>query len=404
MRPFRPTDVRPGEDPGTAQVSGAPEGPEAAEGSGTSRRGLLTGAVAAAAAGGGGLLGAGSASAAPAGRRHRGRGWTPAPVGFVPSHEQYRTSRLVHWAEEAEQAGFGHVWASDHFQPWQDNQQHSMYPWNTLSLVAEETSRIELGTGVTCPTYRHHPSQVAQAFASLGILAPGRVFLGVGTGEAVNELAATGRFGPYRERAARWVEAITLIRRLWTGERVTFEGDYYRTVEAKLYDVPREPVPIYMAASGPHSAYLAGRYGDGWIGGSGDITNPELRRAFERGAREAGKDPDAMPKYAETFVVVGDERAARQAARLWHFTVDPWDPALLYEPNPVEIQRKAEAMWPLEQVYSGWAVGTDPQVHVEAVQQVLDAGATPFIHSGQPDLDPVIDFYERHVLPEVRRP
>ena len=275
-----------------------------------------------------------------------------------------------------------------------------MHPWITQGLLSQATRRATFGTGVTCPTYRHHPSEVAQAWASLGILAPGRVFLGVGTGEALNERAATGQFGAYEERAERLVEAVQLIRRLWTGERTTFRGRYYETVEFKLYDVPETPVPIYLAASGPRSAYNAGRYGDGWIGAAKDFSDPELVAAFERGAADAGKDPAAVPKLGELFVNV-TEQDLEHAATLWRFTVDPWDPSLLYEPNPVEIQRKAEQMWPLEQVHASWPKG-GPENHVAAVQELLDAGVTPFVHSGQPDQSAVIDFYGRYVLPNLR--
>ncbi|MFC7645692.1 LLM class flavin-dependent oxidoreductase [Streptosporangium lutulentum] len=210
-----------------------------------------------------------------------------ARVGFVLGHEQFRTPALVSFAERADRAGFTHVWASDHSHPWQDNEGHAMFPWITLALVGDHTSRVTYGTGVTCPLYRHHPSQVAQAFASLGILTPGRVFLGVGTGEALNEQATTGSYGRYPERHDRLIDAITLIRKLWTGERTTYKGDYYRTDQFKLYDVPDKPVPIYVAASGPKSAYLAGRYGDGWVAQTKDIANPQLHAEFSRGARAA---------------------------------------------------------------------------------------------------------------------
>lgn len=149
-------------------------------------------------------------------------------VGFVLSHEQFRTDRLVAQAQAAEEAGFHHVWASDHIQPWQDNQGHSMFPWLTLALVGSATSRISFGTGVTCPTYRYHPATVAHAFASLAILNPGRVFLGVGTGERLNEQATTNAYGDYTERHDRLVEAIDLIRRLWSGSRISFSGDTFR--------------------------------------------------------------------------------------------------------------------------------------------------------------------------------
>lgn len=324
----------------------------------------------------------------------------PGKLGFVLSHEQFPTGDLVQFATAAERAGFGSVWASDHIQPWQRNEGHSMFPWSTLESVGRETSALRHGTGVTCPTYRHHPTQVAQAFASLAIRSPGRVFLGVGAGEAVNELSSTGTFGRYPERAARLIEAVTLIRRLWTGEKVTFNGRYYRTDSLKLWDLPPRPVPIYIAASGPKSAYLAGRYGDGWITGSADFLKPSMREAFARGAAAAGKDPDAMPKLVETFVVVGNRGDAEEAARLWRFTVNPWGD-LLYVPDPARIQQLAEQRWTLPQVYGAWPVSTDPAVHLAAVRKLLKLGATPYIHSGQHDQHKVIDFYGRHVLPHL---
>lgn len=172
------------------------------------------------------------------------------------------------------------------------------------------------------------------------------MFLGVGTGEALNEQASTGQFGRYPERAARLIEAVTLIRRLWTGEKTTFTGRYHRTQSLKLWDLPARPVPIYIAASGPKSAYLAGRYGDGWITGAGDFMKKSLRDAFAKGAHAAGKNPATMPKLVEQFVVVGNTTDAEQAARLWRFTVDPWT-KLVYEPDPARIQALAAQWWTL---------------------------------------------------------
>ncbi|WP_433222301.1 TIGR03557 family F420-dependent LLM class oxidoreductase [Dactylosporangium sp. CS-047395] len=345
--------------------------------------GALTAAV------GTGLLAPANASAAP-----------KRQVGFVLSHEQFRTQELVELAQRAEQAGFDRVWTSDHLQPWQDNQRHSMYPWLTLALIGEKTSALQFGTGVTCPSYRHHPAEVAQVFASLGLLSPGRVFLGTGTGEALNEQAATGRFGRYPERHDRLAEAVDLIRRLWTGQRTTFQGHYFRTEQLKLYDVPEQPVPLLMAASGPKSARLAGQRGDGWITGAADFAKPDLRDAFAAGARAAGKDPDAMPKYVETLAVVGGEAETEYAAEQWRFTVGSFGD-LLYEPNPETIQAKAEQRWPLPQVYAKWPRGTDPEPHIKNLQQIIDAGGTPFVHSGQSDQRRFLDFYGKRVLPHL---
>ncbi|EUA51637.1 luciferase-like monooxygenase family protein [Mycobacterium xenopi 3993] len=171
-------------------------------------------------------------------------------MGFVLSHEQFTTAQLLDQAEAAERGGFRYLWASDHIQPWQDNEGHAMFPWITLALVGQRTNHVPFGTGVTCPIFRYHPTTVAHAFASLAVLHPGRVFLGVGTGERLNEQAATTQFGSYRERHDRLVEAIQLIRRLWSGQRISFQGRYFQTNQLKIYDVPKSPPQIFVAAGG----------------------------------------------------------------------------------------------------------------------------------------------------------
>jgi F420-dependent hydroxymycolic acid dehydrogenase len=317
-------------------------------------------------------------------------------VGVVLSHEQFRTDRLVAQARAAEQAGFQYVWASDHIQPWQDNEGHSMFPWLTLALVGNSTSSVSFGTGVTCPTYRYHPATVAQAFASLAILNPGRVFLGLGTGERLNEQATTNTWGKYTERRDRLIEAIQLIRQLWSGSRISFAGRYFQTNALKLYDIPSTLPPIFVAASGPKSAKLAGQYGDGWITQARDVTNTKLLAALSAGAQAAGRDPATLGKRAEMFAVVGDNDEAARAATLWRFTAGAVD-----QPNPVEIQRAAEVN-PIDKVLANWTVGTDPALHVNAVQKVLDAGAIPFLHFPQDDPVTAINFYRTNVLPKLR--
>jgi TAT-translocated FGD2 family F420-dependent dehydrogenase len=320
-------------------------------------------------------------------------------VGFVLSHEQLPTAGLAELAGAAEQAGFGYLWASDHLQPWQDNQAHASFPWITLGLVSQRTRLATFGTGVTCPTYRHHPSEVAQAFATLATLAPSRVFLGVGTGEALNEQAGTGQFGRYPERRDRLVEAISLIRQLWSGQRVSFQGRYFRTDQLKLYDLPSQPPPIYVAAGGPQSATLAGRYGDGWITTGGKI-DANLRAIFQQAAHDAGKDPSGMPVLVESFVTVGDGPGTDDAARRWRFLGAPGSARLLYQPNPVTIERIAEQA-PLPSVTASWVRGGDPRPHITAARRLMDSGATPFIHAPENDAHRVIDFYGQRVLPEL---
>jgi F420-dependent hydroxymycolic acid dehydrogenase len=349
------------------------------------------------------VVGAAGLAAACGSRQPAGSPSTPATpptpsgpgVGFVLSHEQFTTAQLVDQAQAAEQAGFRYLWASDHLQPWQDNEGHSMFPWITLALVGQRTKHIPFGTGVTCPIYRYHPTTVAQAFASLAVLYPGRIFLGVGTGERLNEQAATTQFGPYRERHDRLVEAISLIRQLWSGQRISFQGSYFQTNQLKLYDPPPSPPPIFVAAGGPKSAHLAGQYGDGWITEASGIKNQKLVAAFNQGAHDSGRDPGALGKRAEMFAVVGDQNEITSAAELWRFTGGAVD-----QPNPVDIQRAAQAN-PLDKVVDGWTTGTDPATHIKAVQAILDAGATPFLRFAQQNPLAAIDFYRANVLPHL---
>ena len=326
-----------------------------------------------------------------------------AKIGFVLSHEQFPAAELIEYGVAAEQAGFDMIWCSDHFQPGQDNQGHASLAWLTISALGQRTRRLLMGTGVTCPSFRYHPSIVAQAFASLAVLYPERIFLGVGAGEALNEMAATGEWGGYRERAARLTEAVDLIRHLWTGERIDFFGRYYRTNQARLYTLPDQPVPLYIAASGPKSMKLAGAKGDGLITDTKRALQADLRKAFAEGATASGKDASAMPLLAEHMVVVGGENEARSSAQLWRFMPKSWE---LYvgDPNPVDIQRRAEQDIPLQSVYADWPVSTDPGVHIAALQKLIDGGVSHvFVHSPQADQKSVIRFYGEQVLPKVAR-
>jgi TAT-translocated FGD2 family F420-dependent dehydrogenase len=326
----------------------------------------------------------------------------PTVFGYVASHEQFPPTELVEYAVAAEKAGFDGVWTSDHFHPWQDNQGHAGHAWITLAAVGQRTERLLMGTGITCPIYRYNPAEIAHAFASLGVLYPGRVFLGVGTGEALNEVPAGGGWGPYRERAERLAEAITIIRRLWTEDWVTLEGRYYRLQDARLYDRPPRPVPIYVAAAGPNSARLAGRHGDGWITDPVTLGRKDVVEAFEGSVRASGRDPGAMPKLVEPFVIVGDREEALDGVRLWRFLAVADDVRDMSDPR--KIQRYAEEHSTPEDVLERWTVSPDPRVHVDAIRKLVAAGATHvFVHSAQHDQRRFIDFYGREVLPALRR-
>lgn len=321
-------------------------------------------------------------------------------IGYVLSSEQFPVSRLVKLARTADMAGFPIAWTSDHFQPWQPNEGHSSFAWATLAAASQITTHMALGTGVTCPIYRYNPSVVAEAFATLAQLAPGRIFLGVGAGEALNEQASGAGWGPYPERAARLAEALTIIRQLWEGETVNFAGEFWQLEAARLYDLPTHPIPIYVAANGPKSARLAGQFGDGWITTAECLDDAECQQAFAEGARAAGKNPSQLEVILETFPMLGTRAEALKGAELWRFIKKPWSPGYLDNPDPDDIQRRAEAEISLEEVIQGWLVGGEAE-HIEGLQKLFAKGAsTIFVHSPQADQAAFLEWYSRRVLPE----
>jgi coenzyme F420-dependent glucose-6-phosphate dehydrogenase len=191
-------------------------------------------------------------------------------LGYKASAEQFGPTELLDFSRLAEEVGFDSVFVSDHFQPWKHNDGHAPNSLAWLGALGASTKRVVIGTSVATPTFRYHPSIVAQAFGTLGSMFPGRVVLGVGTGESLNEVPATGMQWPGpKERRDRLREAVRLINKLWTEERVTFEGQFYKTDRATIYDKPKQKVPIWVAASGPLAAAMAGQIAEGFICTSG---------------------------------------------------------------------------------------------------------------------------------------
>ncbi len=321
-------------------------------------------------------------------------------LGFMLGHEQFTVPTIVHNGALASRAGFDLLATSDHFQPWQANEGHAGEAWVTLGALGAQAPGSWMGTTVTCPTLRYNPAVVAEAFTSLGLLYPGRIFLGVGSGEALNERAATGVWPKWQERWDRLIEAITIIRKLWTGQNVSHKGQYY-TIEAKLYDAPAQPIPLLTAANGRKSMRLAGQHGDGLI--TDPLTWKQHKAEWESGARDAGKNPAEMPVLIEQYVVVGNDAEARQAAELWRFGPKAFK-GYYNITDPAEIQRRAEAEIPLEQMLEQWPVGTDPGKHIATIQELFDSGVSIVnVHAGQMDQKQVIDFYAKHVLPKFGR-
>jgi coenzyme F420-dependent glucose-6-phosphate dehydrogenase len=328
----------------------------------------------------------------------------PVRIGYKASSEQFGPTELLELAVEAEHSGLELVAVSDHFQPWRHSDGHSpaTVPW--LGAAGQRTERATLGTSVLTPTLRSHPAVVAQAFATLGCLTPGRIFLGVGTGEALNETAVTGMAFPGRkERRLRLAEAIELIRRLWSEERVDFEGDFYRTSKATIYDRPEEPVPIYVAASGPLAAKLAGRVGDGFICTSGKdpALYDELLGKVAEGASEAGRDPAAIRRMIE--VKVSYDRDRERAFTNTHF----WA-ALGLEPeqkegidDPIEMERVARAN--LDQAPRRFICSDDPEEVVEKIGVYAALGFDELVlHAPGDDQRRFLDQFSADVLPLLR--
>lgn len=374
---------------------------------GVNRRGMLKSAGALLAASAAGLATATATKAVPetqpAGARSRGSERAASlhkgMVSFMLAHEQFPVPELVRLGAYAEQAGFDMLATSDHFQPWQANERHAGEAWVTLGALGQQAQHVWMGPTVTCPTLRYNPAVVAEAYATLSQLYPGRIFLGLGSGEALNEQAATGEWPAWRERWDRLIEAVAIIRQLWSGNPVQHKGKHY-TVNGRLYDPPAKPIPLLLAANGPKAMKLAGEHGDGLI--TDPNTWKESRKEWESGARAAGKNPSEMPVLVEAFVVVGGQSDAQMAAKLWNFIPKAFK-GYQNIPDPAQIERQAQADLPLPQVYADWTVSTDPMAHVAAIRKLFDSGVSIVnVHSGQPDQQRVLDFYGKEVLPRLR--
>jgi TAT-translocated FGD2 family F420-dependent dehydrogenase len=320
-------------------------------------------------------------------------------LGFMLPHEQFDVRQLVDFGVAAENAGFDFVATSDHFQPWQNNEGHAGMAWVTMAALGQKTQRIRMGTTVTCPTYRYSPAVVAEGFASLSILHPNRVFLGVGSGEALNEQAATGNWDPWPVRSERLVEATQIIRELWKGSDVNHSGKYYK-VQAKLYDQPRGALPLLMAGNGPKAMRRCGVHGDGLV--TDPKTWKEHKGEFLAGLREAGKNPDTVPVLVEQYVVVGGEKELEEALSKWRFGPKAWKPYFDIR-DPKEIEARAMREVAAEKVSEGWPVGTDASAHIKVIEALFQSGATMVnIHTGQEDQMRAIKFYKDEVIPKVR--
>jgi coenzyme F420-dependent glucose-6-phosphate dehydrogenase len=328
-------------------------------------------------------------------------------LGLKASAEQFGPRELVELGVMAEEHGFDSVTVSDHFQPWRHTGGHAPFSIAWMTAVGERTKRVQIGTSVMTPTFRYNPAVVAQAFATMGCLYPDRVFLGVGTGEALNEIATgfDGEWPEFKERFARLREAVDLMRQLWVGDRVDFDGAYYKTKGASIYDVPEGGIPVYVAAGGPVVARYAGRAGDGFICTSGkgmELYTDKLLPAVAEGAAQAGRDVDGIDRMIEIKISYDtDPAVALENTRFWApLSLSPEQKHSI--DDPIEMEAAADAL-PIEEVAKRWIVASDPDEAVALIQPYVDAGLNHLVfHAPGHDQKRFLGLFEHDLAPRLR--
>ena len=331
----------------------------------------------------------------------------PLRFGYKASSEQFGPSELVEFGVLAEEMGFDSVFLSDHFQPWMHDGGHApaALPW--LGALGARTERVLIGTSVLTPTFRYHPAVIAQAFATLGVMFPDRVVLGVGTGEALNEVTLGLEWPDAPERFQRLKEAILMIQQLWADERVTYDGTYYSVRDATIYDRPgaEHPVPIYIGAAGPAATRLAGRIADGFITTSGknrELYTDTLLPALADGLGKAGRASDAIDTLMEVKVSYHpDHDTALEKTRFWA-PLAPTPEEKRDVHDPIEMQRRAAEL-PIERAASRFIVSTDPDEHVERISEYIELGFRHLVfHDPGHDQAEFLRMYGAEILPRLR--
>jgi coenzyme F420-dependent glucose-6-phosphate dehydrogenase len=322
--------------------------------------------------------------------------------GYHVLPEWFSPERIIEGLVMAEEAGFAVGWISDHFHPWFDEGAHCSFAWTILSTTAERTKTIKLGTAVTAPILRYNPAIVAQAFATMDYLYPGRIILGLGTGEALNEVPVGCGWPSFKERLERLEEAVQIIRLLWRGGFVDFRGKYYRLRGAKLYTLPKSSIPIYIAASGPSTAYRAGKLGVGLITLAGlgiDWLRDNVLRSYRRGLADSGL-VQLKPSIVCEVICSYDEDEERALKNCWPFaaTLLP----IIFKANvhdPREIEQYGY-MVREELIRERWIVSPNPEDHIERYSKLAELGFTHIeIVDISPDHRKFIKFYKEKILP-----
>jgi G6PDH family F420-dependent oxidoreductase len=316
-------------------------------------------------------------------------------IGYALSSEEHPPDQLVEYACLAEQSGFGFAVISDHYHPWVSQQGQSAFVWSTLGGIAQATERLEIGTGVTCPTIRIHPALVAQAAATTAAMLGGRFFLGLGTGEYLNEHIYGDPWPTVSTRQEMLAEAIEIIRKLWKGEEISHDGRYYQVVDAQIFALPEAPPPIYVAASDPATAELAGKLADGLIS---TVKTGEVVEAF-RDSGGRGKPCIGRIKVCWADTV----EAARETMQTW-WPISSVSGLLHVDlPTPRHFEEAIELMSE-PRVPEDAVLGPDPEGYLEGIEALAKSGYDRvYIHQVGPDQKGFLEFYSGSLLPELKR-
>lgn len=326
-------------------------------------------------------------------------------IGYWAAHEQYSMHDLLKFVLEAEKGGFTTTMTSDHFHPWWHDNAYGNFTWIWIAAAAERTKRMQFVTGVTAPVHRYHPAIIAQAFASLDVLYPGRIGLGLGSGEAMNESPLGFDWPRARARLTRTKEAIQIIRQLWNQREsdegfVNFKGEYFLIRNAKLYTLPSTHIPIYMAATGQQATKVAAKYSDGLISYLEPVEAGKVIRVFDSTAKKEGRDLNSLEKIAEYKVSFSEDYdKAFKSATFWRATLikNVFDSDIS---DPRKLQRKAEKEVPDEKIKQSIQITTSIEDCIKSIEDYFKAGFTRVhIHSTSPDEIKFIQMFSKKVMP-----
>jgi len=325
-------------------------------------------------------------------------------VGYFAAHEQYDPLSLLEHAKLAEKYGFDEIWTSDHFHPWAHTGAHGGQAWVWIGAALASTNKIKIGTGVTSPGYKYHPGLIAQAWATLDALFPKRVFIALSTGEAMNEAPLGFPWPPINERREKLEEAVKIIKLLWEKDFVTYKGKYFSLSKANLYTKPKTKINMYIAANGPKTAYLAGKYADGLLTLTAPISyyKEKLFPAFEKGVIDSGKIPSKTEKIIEIVTSYDEDfEKALDSVKFWAGSLIPlfFDYGV-YDPRVIESVGK---MVSNEYIAKAWLIVTSPEDAIKRTKEYLDAGFNHVVYlSSSPSQEKFIKIWGEKVIPAIK--